>query len=526
MGKLNNIIESSIAGLVDAAEMQKRQGWANEVLPSAGNDQPLKSGFGSFVFGQKENWKLLKIAVIGSIVQLIFFKLLYPFPDFISDSYSYIATNLYHMDVNLWPIGYSKYLSFIHSITPSDTFLVATQYILLQASLVYFFYTIIYHYDLSKKYTNILFVLLVFNPLMPYLANCVLSDALFCAMSVMLFSSYIWMLHKPEKKHIYVQALLIGVAFTFRYAAICYPMISIVVYLLSRQKLSLKMIGVAAPWFLIVPFILYTQQKTKEVTGTAEFSVFGGWQLANNALYMYDHITVDSNKLPPRTRELDRMARQFYKMVPPEKREFEPFPGTYFIKVPFAVLKPYMTKRYDASDAPSQFYAWGKVSPIYKEYGSYLIKHNPVEFAQYYLWLNAKNYFIPHLEKYGSYNMGMDSVWDNAKEWFNYPTNEITYTSASLQEHVFYFVPVIFMMLNLYFAGSFFYLLLSKRLKKINAPLRNALVLTTVTLFINFCFSTFATPVVLRYEIFAIILLVTFSLYLTQILDKTESADQ
>jgi len=486
--------------------------------PTMENAQ-IKGSFRHFIFQKKENKKLLFIALAGAIAQFFAFKLLYPFPDFISDSYSYIDTNLYKMNVNLWPIGYSKYLWFIHQITPSHTFLIFTQYFLLEAALLYFFYSFQYLFNLSEKHVNILFVFLFFNPIFLYLSNCVLSDALFCTISLILFTQLMWMYYKPRPYQIFLQVLLIGVAFTLRYTAIYYPLTTAAAYFLSRQRLAIKLIAAISAWIFIIPFILYTQQETKKVTGTAEFSVFGGWQLANNALYMYDHINVDSTKLPKGTLELDRLVREFYKEVPPEHRVFEPFPGTYFIKVPFAVLKPYMFRHATFTDAPGQFAAWGKVSPIYNKYGTYLVKQYPVAFARYYLWLNTKNYFIPHLEKFGSYNIGMDSVFVEAKEWFQLKDNKVAVASADLQQHIFFFYPVVFMMLNLYFAGVFLYLLFSRKLKHITYPLYQLLLLTNIFLLINFCFSVFATPIVLRYQVFPMILLSGFSLWLTEQLD-------
>jgi hypothetical protein len=336
------------------------------------------------------------------------------------------------------------------------------------------------------------------------------------------------MLRQPKLSHIITTSILIGIAFAIRYTAIYYPIVGLVAFLLTRARVSFKIAGIIAPWLLIISFVIYTQQKTKEVTGTAEFSVFGGWQVANNALYMYDHIKVDSNKLPADTRELDWYARRFYERVAPEDRVFGPFPGTYFIKVRFAVLKPYMTDHYKftrSTTPPEEFVSWGKVSPIYKEYGSYLIRHYPVAFAQYYLWLNTKNYFIPHLEKFGSYNLGMDSVWPVAKTWFNYKTSAVTVISGDLQQNIFFFYPLLFALVNLYFAGTLLYILFNKRIRRlIDWSMARGIILTVFTLLINFVFSVFATPVVLRYQIFPMLILFTYSLVFSVVLDKYQFA--
>lgn len=520
-------MENGITGLTNVLEFRNQQARLNKSGIEKGIQQPKeKENLRTFIAKSKQNRDYLLLFIVSITLQFVIFKFLYPRPDFISDSYSYINTNLYNMDVNLWPIGYSKYLAFVHLISPSDTFLIFTQFAFLEVSFLYFFFSLIRLQKLPRNYTNILFAFLFFNPLFIYLSNCVLSDAIFCAISVLLFTEYLWMLKRPKSYHVYLSAALIGILFTIRYTAIYYPIVGAAAFLLSSQPLKIKILGIILPWILIIPFILHTQQKTKQITGTAEFSVFGGWQLANNALYMYEHLDVDSTLLPKGTLELNRAAIKYFHSVLPEDRQLEPLPGTFFMKMPNAILKPYLLQRYTVTDPPSQFLGWGKVSPIYNAFGSYLIKHYPFDFAKYYLWLNIKNYFIPHLEKFGNYNLGMDSLSEPAKTWFQLKDNSVDYeASQEFQNHLFYFYPVAFMMLNLYFLGMFLIILFSGKLKKLDPHFRMYLLLTILFLGINFAFSVFATPVVLRYQIFPMILLVGFSLYLTDAMDRLKKIE-
>ncbi|HEY0271656.1 MAG TPA: hypothetical protein VGC22_00670, partial [Chitinophaga sp.] len=277
---------------------------------------------------KKVGRKYLAVALLAGIAQFFLFKRLYPFPDFISDSYSYISTNLYHMKVNLWPIGYSIFLDLVHRVTPSHYFLVFCQFLVLQAGLLYFFYTVLYLFELRRVNRILLFIFLFFNPAFLYLSNCVLSDALFGAISLVLFSQYLWMFRRPGVGNLVFQAVLIGLAFTIRYTAIYYAIVSIGALLLSGYRWPVKLAGMALPWLFILPFILYTQEKTKELTGTAEFSVFGGWQLANNALYMYGHITVDSTRLPEGLRDIDRAAKAYFRSTPPTEEDLTEIQGT------------------------------------------------------------------------------------------------------------------------------------------------------------------------------------------------------
>src|ERR1700722_5416454 len=87
---------------------------------------------------EKSTRRFLWIAVIGSFAQFILFKLCYPFPDFMSDSYNYIESAALHLNANIWPVGYARFLATVHHISYSDTLLVAIQYLLIQLSLGYF----------------------------------------------------------------------------------------------------------------------------------------------------------------------------------------------------------------------------------------------------------------------------------------------------------------------------------------------------------------------------------------------------
>ncbi|SIT04087.1 hypothetical protein SAMN05421788_10376 [Filimonas lacunae] len=475
------------------------------------SDSLLKS-----IFTNKTYRNYLWITLIGSIIQLTLFKHFYPFPDFISDSYNYIETAQKGLTVNLWPIGYARFLAFMHWIFPSHQLLVVAQHFILVAGLLYFFYTVCYLFTLPKAAIVLLYIFLFFNPIFLYLSNCVLSDAIFTAISIVLFAQYLWMLRQAKNRHLIIQAVLIGVAFTIRYTAIYYPIVSIAAILFARLKWTNRLAGIIAPWLLILPFIVYTQQETKKQTGVAEFSVFGGWQIACNALYMYQHITVDSNMLPPETRLLDKYTQYYFKHIHEKNPPFEAIQGTYFIKVPNAILKPYLFDNGLRQPNGSGFQFWGSVSPVYKTYGNWLIRHYPLAFVQYYIWLNTRNYFIPYPEKFEIYNIGSTEVWDGAREWFRLPSNKISLIpSIHFQGYLFYIAPWCFFLLNIYFLTQFAFFLFSKPFKNNHRFLNISILLATFFLLVNFAFSVFATPVVLRYQVIPMIIMVAFAMLLT-----------
>ena len=470
----------------------------------------------SFILQEKQNRRYLGIAVVGGLIQLVIFKLMYPFPDFISDSYNYIESAILHLPVNLWPIGYAKFIGAFHTITSSDTALVGCQYLLLQGSLLLLFYSLLYFHRPAANTGKILFIFLLFNPAILYLSNAVLSDALFIMLSLLWWVQFMWMMHRPRIHQIFILAALLFAAFTLRYTAMYYPLVAAVAFGLSSHSLRWKVLGSVLGVAVMIPFILYTQSETKKVTGTAEFSVFGGWQLANNAMYMRGNIHVDSNLLPPETRELDRMTVAYYKYAPPGYFNFDDFPGTFFIKHQEAPLKQYMWKYYAKEDRESGMLSWGKVSPIYNAYGKWLIRHYPVEFARDYMWMNTKNYFVPFLEKFDIYNLGLDSAWQPAPYWFHWKTAAVRSVSKTLPGYIFYPYPAIFMALNFYFLFSFLWLLFTRKLGRLDPLFRKSLLLLVTFLIVNFGFSIFATPVVLRYQLIPMILLFCYSMLLLE----------
>jgi hypothetical protein len=482
--------------------------------------------FSAYIFGFRDNRRFLRIALAGSLVQLIIFKLCYPFPDFMSDSYNYIESAAYHLNVNIWPIGYAKFLAFIHQISYNDTLLVAIQYLLVQISLLYFFYTVKFLYRPSTLAMKTLFVLILFNPVTLYISNYVLSDAVFGCITIFWFSLLLRQIKSPSRVMLLIQLLLMGLAFTIRYTAIYYPFIAAVGLMLSPLGRLEKLAWMVAPAILFLPFIWFTQLETEKVTGTAEFSVFGGWQAANNALYMYGHIQVDSTKLPPETRGLDRMVKQYYKWAPPGYINLGDFDGTFFIKHSDAPLKQYMYRYYRKEYNASGFLSWGKVSPMYNKYGSWLISHYPMAFARYYLWLNTNNYFSPFLAQMSLYNLGEDSVWDEAQYWFRYPTPKVKSVSKEFQGILFFCYPPGFLLLNFYYAACILWLLFTRKLSELKPDLRKALWLFTAFWIINFWFSILATPVVMRYEVVPMLFLFTFSTLLLEFTDfkKTKHA--
>ena len=80
--------------------------------------------FNLWLRNDPENKRCLLISVPVIIVQFIWFKCYYPDPNFLPDSYSYLEAALTNQDINMWPIGYSKFLRLFSCFTQWDTALI------------------------------------------------------------------------------------------------------------------------------------------------------------------------------------------------------------------------------------------------------------------------------------------------------------------------------------------------------------------------------------------------------------------
>lgn len=461
----------------------------------------------------KINRRYLIIAAVGIVIQFIIFKLLYPYADFFSDSYSYLYAAYANLDINIWPIGYSKFLMVFHKITGSDTTLVGFQYFFLGFTALLFYYTILYFYKPAKITSIILFIFLFFNPLNLYICNYVNSDPLFAALSLLWVTQLIWIVQRPRLYQIFTHAVLLYACFTVRNNAMYYPFISALAFIISTQRIWVKATGIILGSLLVLIFINNQRNAAYKITGKHQFSLFTGWQLANNALYMYKQINVDSTLLPSEaSREVDHLTKQFFKNTPPDMQEIlSDYVANFFIRQSEAPLKQYYKQHFKPADRYNVIAEWGKASIVFEEYGSYLIRHNPWAFTRYYLLTNAKNYCLPPLEKLEVYNLGKENVDPIAQYWFNYKSRKVTAFSATIQHKILFpFTPLFFVM-NILFV-------ICMIARKFNTD--KTLILITAFLVINFSFSVFATINVLRYQFFPMILCFTFTLLLIEWMDK------
>ncbi|MBN9382771.1 MAG: hypothetical protein J0H74_18545 [Chitinophagaceae bacterium] len=480
-----------------------------------------------FIWNTPENRNLLWFAAGASGFLFIIFKVFYPYPDFFSDSYSYIYAAYTNLNINIWPIGYSKFLSLFHRVTYSDTALIAFQYFTLQLSALHFLFTICYFFKLSEWTRNVIAVFLFINPLTLYLCNTINSDALFATLSLLWLSELIWIVYCPMFYQLLTQSLLLFLCFTIRNNAYYYPLVSAVALIISSQSKIRKIIGIVLPSLMIISFILFTREAAFKLTGTRQFSLFTGWQLANNALYIYDKVDVDSDIFSSReAKEINTTSERYFSGIRNHEgyRDFvESYVGNLYIREPKAPLKQYYAKHYFPKTTLEVVSAWAQVSVVFESFGKPIILSHPISYIQYFVLPNIKHYLLPPLSHIGLYNYGTNEIDPIAKLWFHYPTNKIHSISAEFQGNLLIIYKFFFFFVNLYFLFNLTFLIYKTKFNLKEFLSKKELPLVIFFLILNFGFSISTTVNILRYQYISMIILVSFTMVLNEYLSQYEN---
>ena len=87
---------------------------------------------------------------VAFLLQFVIFKLDYPFANYMPDSYYYLEAAARNVDVNVWPVGYSKFLRVMSAVTHSDLVVTGLQYGFLQISGMLFVFSLMYWVPVSN----------------------------------------------------------------------------------------------------------------------------------------------------------------------------------------------------------------------------------------------------------------------------------------------------------------------------------------------------------------------------------------
>lgn len=479
----------------------------------------ISLSFKEFLFSSKRSWGILLIALGLMIIQLSVFKYLYPFASYIhGDSFNYLNAAEKNLDINTYPIGYSRFLRLFSVFSSSDTVLVAFQYLSIQISALFLLFTIFYFYTPGKTVQYGLLGFMVLNPLFLHLANLISSDCLFAALSMTWFALLLWIIQRPTRKIIIWHGLVLFIAFTFRYNALIYPVIAVMAFGLSRLSLRKKVVGVALGVLFCGLFVCYTSYKYQQLTGYWQFSPFSGWLMANNAMYAYRYVDSAHRKpVPQKFKALDNMIREFFDST----RDVKKFPSeaamasTVYMWTPGMSLMQYRNGLFKkANDTTiSEQKKWASMGPFYKAYGLYIIKQYPVHFARYFMLPNAVKYYAPPVEFLENYNSGRGTVNERTKTWFGYKSLQVKTRMHNGRAWILDFYPVLSGIINVLMLFGLLYYVILKGWRYTPVFSKTVMMGGGVWL-LNALFTIGASSAALRFQSFPVLLTTTFTLLL------------
>src|SRR5258708_2980402 len=465
---------------------------------------PVPETFGQYVFKKHKRWVWTAIALV--IAQFFLFKHYYPFANFMYDSYYYVDGAAKNLDINTWPIGYSRFLRIVSAFSHSDMILVFLQYLILESALLYLFFSMKSLIGLSRQVGLAIFLFFQVNPALLCASNYVLSDSLFLAMSVCWFTELLWMLFRPSTKRLLLQVLLVTVLFTIRYNALYYPLISFTVILLAKTRWPLKLVSIGLTVLLLVGFIRFNQEKYRALTGQPQLSSFGGWQLAGNAMIMYRNFKDFSGDKPPAELE-DLHARVVGHLDSLNHLKNRPDTSLqlYWLWYESSPFRRMLVDVDRQDPRGSDFKHYASLGNLYGSYAAFLIKKHPLAFARSYLLKNLKWFSVPAKEFLGTYNLGRDSVGKDVSEWFHYKSQKVKGFTKELGVIKLY--PILMTLLNVGFILGILGYLVLKGYEKASPRLQLFLRLSVLVWLSNFFFSILASPIMLRYQLFNMVVL-------------------
>jgi hypothetical protein len=510
-----------------ARQNKKDTASANKKATSKQKNFPAHTPVPFFKFIVKDK-SCLRFLLAGAVITIIYFillRVLYPIGSFYFDSMAYIEAASRGMEVSYRPIGYSNFISFFHSISQSDGMLIFAQYISNVIANLFLFFTLLYFFSLKKSYRVLLFILLICNPLYVIYSNYILSDAFFCSLSVIWFTVLLWIIYRPRWVYLIIQLVLLYFLFLLRYNALIYPFIAAVAYVLSKQVVWKKAVSICITFLLIIEMINTIIDKTEDTTGTAAFSAFGGWQLANNSMFVLKHVKPDSTAFNTETsKEICVFINNYYDTLKMKGlfNDDDDVNATYIWSMngPLKRYMYYHIPQFYAMHPPREtinryLSSWTIMGPVFEEFGTEVIKKYPLEYLHYYVWPNIRLYCHPPVELYNSYNENADTLNPLATTYYNYPSNKIDKSNAGLLpvlmgpwSWLFTIINALFILLT---AAYYF-----RRGYKNDAWFNRCLVFYLAFYALNFLFNIVAAPTYFRFYITIVTLSMVFIVYLWQ----------
>ncbi len=453
---------------------------------------PPKTGFKTYLASNK---KLIYTWLGISFAAFALLKVLFPYPDFFSDSFSYVQDAVNNNGFGFRPQGYPEVLLFLKNLSPSAGLVTFTQYLLFTFSSMLCVMICGYLYRLTTRQINIVMGIILLNPVLLLITNLISSDSLFCSLTVFWFTSLLWVIRKTTRANIVVHALLLLACLHLRYTALFYCGISAIAFLVSNGKIVLRAAGVVSSLAVIFGYVNWQENKIEDKFNVRVFSGFSNWQIANNALCYYKKIDVKSSELPRRDSVIDLCVKKWIDNVYEDGHL-----GTQYMWNKKSPLRMYMALR-GHIEKEKYFPEWIWCSKDIGDYGRALVKQNPLAYVEYFMFPNFKNYMVPDLEAVEDYNIYNLSLPKQTKEFYELDVDTLTPRFLHFERYLMAAFPYINCVLNMFniFCIFIFLLLNWKRWKNLDRDIRGLFWVWTFFYFGYLLFSVASAYIVFRY---------------------------
>ena len=477
------------------------------------NNSTLKQ----FIFNNPQNRPYIIIASILVILQFIIFKYIYPYPNFLlGDSYLYIRDARENVQLATHPIGYGMFLRFFSAITISDTVLVAFQFFFLQAAAFSLNFTLYYFFSPAPRTKIILLLAIIINPLFFVVANTISSDNIGLSLGIIWITLLIWIINKPTLRVFFWHAVVVYLAFAFRFNSLFYPIISLLAMWFSKADIKLKFKGVVLLFIFLGSFVIYNREKYYQLCGIRQYSPFTGWQIANNALYTYQYIPQSKIiRTPDKFKKLDSIVNNYFqnssKRPKKDWEEKKAFDGYMWdVESPLWV---YYFQKFKDQRSPGDLKCWAEISPFYKEYGTWLIAHYPKGFFQYIIIPHIFSWVIPPMYSLEKYNYGdLEMPQQSIVNWFKYKAQfiKVRTIDVNVLDDINGLYPLWSGIMNFLFWILILFVVL--KVKQLEPMFFKNVIFVSIFWIVNFNFSIIASQIEVRYVLFPIHIMTVFSI--------------
>lgn len=491
-----------------------------QILYSHEYTKGLKTRNVTFTFFIKSHTSIFFI-VFSFFVSTITFIILRHFfhtANLYHDSLAYLQNAQLNSSVSFRPIAYSKIISFFKAISDSDISIILAQFYANYFANIFLFLTTLYFFPVRKIGQWLLFILLFLNPLYFSCSNYILSDAFFCSLIVIWFCLLLWSIVLPKWYFFALQIAVLVPAFYLRYHGIIFPIISLVcIVWFSNVSLIKKAVVAFINIACFVFIIIITTNNNKRTVGINAFSAFSGWQIANNAMFIVENNPscidgiLESDKDSDLIEAANFIKHYYDTSLQPLK---ETVPSGIFIwdtKSPLRSYHKFYVISHHLTDAQGE----QVLGPVFKKFGTSVIKRNPYRYLKNFILPNFKLYLKSRMEALAMYNLDADKIPAIAAGYYKYENT----TVPALPRHRFKLLTspfryVFFLSNALFIAISIAYF---KILGYEKESLFTKIILTFSTIFfINLIFVTVLVPSAFRYQIFIQTLLFPYLIAVTE----------